>query len=611
MVNVKRKIQHAGLGFLFLIVMIFLFPMTGHAEAVDPEDPLNGRAEGQIDSGFYDDQAVVDSSNYEDGATPPEYITYGDGTEDVYGDESTEADDNGITSYDNEIEMYAASNPNNYDQITHNSAYASTTIRRGIDVSSWQGNIDWTSVKNSGVEYAFIRLGYRRSASGELGEDSYGLKNLAAAKAAGLKVGVYIFSQAINTSEAAEEAQYMLNLLGGTSLDLPIVMDYEYAGGGSGRLAEANLSQQAATDNVLAFCSVIQPTQYVPMLYANKDFLRHSLYMDQIDNKCLVWLANYTYQTDYERSYKFWQFSSTGYVNGISGYVDMDVWYDDGTPIELGTQYTGLVRFSDGKWYYLYMGQIQWNYCGFVQYQDGRWYYVNHGVIDYTANGLYPQVGGRWYYARGGVIDWSYSGLSQNCYGNWYAVRNGEYNSGFTGLLPHNNSFYYVKDGSLRWDFVGFILYQDGRWYYVDHGQVNYNMTGLCPQVGGGWYYAKGGVLDWNYTGLAQNIYGDWYAVKKGKFDNGFTGLMRHNSAFYYVKNGSLRWDYTGFVQYQDGKWYYVDKGCVNYHANGLYYDSYGKAYYTRGGVIDWSYCGFAPCEDGHTYYVNKGIAVK
>lgn len=215
--------------------------------------------------------------------------------------------------------------------IVHDSKFNGTTKRSGVDVSSWQGDIDWNQVKAAGIEYAIIRVGYRGLSSGTLAKDKKGIQNLQAAKAAGLKVGVYIFSQAISTSEAQEEADYTINQIAGNAIDLPIVIDYEYGAGNSGRLYDAHLSADAATSVVNAFCERVQSRGYYGMVYANKSMLEAQLNASDISSKYLVWLANYTNQTGYSGNYRFWQYTSTGSVPGISGNVDMDVWYDNGT----------------------------------------------------------------------------------------------------------------------------------------------------------------------------------------------------------------------------------------------------------------------------------------
>lgn len=216
---------------------------------------------------------------------------------------------------------------------THNSRYNGMTVRDGIDVSYYQGDIDWNAVRNAGIEFAIIRVGYRGYQYGNLSEDPKFWQNIQGAKAAGLKVGVYIFSQAINETEAAEEANFVLSRIGGYDIDLPIVMDFEYVSGVSnrGRLYQAGLSKDGATSVCNAFCSTVINAGYTPMIYANKSMLENQVDGNYLGARYKIWLANYTRQTSYTGPYNFWQYSSSGYVNGISGRVDMNFWYDDST----------------------------------------------------------------------------------------------------------------------------------------------------------------------------------------------------------------------------------------------------------------------------------------
>lgn len=214
---------------------------------------------------------------------------------------------------------------------THNSRYNGATIRDGIDVSYYQGDIDWNAVKNSGIEFVIIRVGYRGYQYGNLSEDPKYIQNIQGALNAGLKVGVYIFSQAINESEAVEEANFLLNRISGYNISLPIVMDFEYVSGVAdrGRLYTAGLSKDQATSVCSAFANTVKNAGYTPMIYANKSMLENQIDGNYLGTQYEVWLANYTTQTSYSGPYSFWQYSSSGYVNGISGRVDMNFWYDD------------------------------------------------------------------------------------------------------------------------------------------------------------------------------------------------------------------------------------------------------------------------------------------
>lgn len=216
---------------------------------------------------------------------------------------------------------------------THNSRYNGMTVRDGIDVSYYQGDIDWNAVKSSGIEFAIIRAGYRGYQYGNLKEDPKFWQNMQGATAAGLKVGVYIFSQAITEAEAAEEANFLLSRIQGYRVELPIVMDFEYVSGvaGNGRLYQAGLSRDKATSVCSAFCNTVINAGYTPMIYANKSMLENQMDGNYLGARYKIWLANYTKQTFYGGPYTYWQYTSSGYVNGINGRVDMNFWYDDST----------------------------------------------------------------------------------------------------------------------------------------------------------------------------------------------------------------------------------------------------------------------------------------
>lgn len=209
--------------------------------------------------------------------------------------------------------------------ITHNSKFAGYTVRQGIDVSKWNGTIDWKSVKSAGIEFAFVRTSYRGTSTGSLAKDPTADTNLKNAAAAGVKVGAYIFSQAITTAEAVQEAEYLLDSVKGYNITMPLVFDFEYYDGG--RLSNKKLSRRAQTDICLAFCERIRAAGYTPLVYANKSMLSSDLYASEINAKAPVWLAHYTTKTDYSGDYNFWQYTSAGKVSGISGNVDMNFWY--------------------------------------------------------------------------------------------------------------------------------------------------------------------------------------------------------------------------------------------------------------------------------------------
>ncbi len=195
-------------------------------------------------------------------------------------------------------------------------------VSLGIDVSKWNGEIDWDVVKAEGVDFAIIRCGYRGSSSGWLVEDPYFFQNIQGAKRAGIKVGVYFFTQAIDLVEAVEEASMVITLLGDTKLDFPIFIDTEGANGGRAD----NLDAATRTAVVNAFCQTIQNAGLEAGVYASRNWYLNRLNIDDLYGY-KIWLAEYRETPLYEGNYDLWQYTSSGSVAGIEGRVDLNVSY--------------------------------------------------------------------------------------------------------------------------------------------------------------------------------------------------------------------------------------------------------------------------------------------
>ncbi len=195
----------------------------------------------------------------------------------------------------------------------------------GIDVSRWNGTIDWKKVKAAGIDFAIIRVGYRGYGTGKLVEDTTARTNLAGATAAGIKVGVYVFSQAINQQEAVEEASLALSIVKGYKLDYPIFIDSEYSTSAKDGRADA-LAAPLRTAICEAFCKTVANSGYRTGVYASKSWFQYQLNVAALENYH-IWLAHYTTATDYARRYDMWQYTSTATVPGISGGVDMNFSY--------------------------------------------------------------------------------------------------------------------------------------------------------------------------------------------------------------------------------------------------------------------------------------------
>ena len=194
--------------------------------------------------------------------------------------------------------------------------------KTGVDVSEMQGAIDWNKVKECGINFAIIRVGYRGMTEGDLFEDERFKENLRNAKDAGLECGVYFFSQAITVEEAKEEAEYVLKLLGGTSLAYPIAFDYEVIASGMDTRV-INVSPEDATQIAEAFCTTIEKADYDVMIYGNQYDLNHFSAHELSDRP--IWLANYSETPAYTGEYRLWQYTSTGQVAGIETVVDLNL----------------------------------------------------------------------------------------------------------------------------------------------------------------------------------------------------------------------------------------------------------------------------------------------
>ncbi len=195
---------------------------------------------------------------------------------------------------------------------------------KGIDVSKYQGEIDWAKVQADGVEYAFIRLGLRGYESGKIVLDEYYEQNMRGANESGVKAGVYFFTQAVTVEEAIEEADFVIENLANFDVPYPVVFDVEMIVGGNGRAN--SLTQEERTDICIAFCDAIKEAGYTPMIYGNVKCFTKLLDMPRLENyeKWYAFYDDYMYMP-YEVS--IWQYTEEGSVDGIKGKVDMNIAY--------------------------------------------------------------------------------------------------------------------------------------------------------------------------------------------------------------------------------------------------------------------------------------------
>lgn len=192
----------------------------------------------------------------------------------------------------------------------------------GIDVSRWQGDIDFKKVKEAGAEFVFIRIGVESKQGEEIGMDSKYKQNIKNAKEAGLDVGVYLYTIALNKDVARSHAEWVVKALDGEKLELPIVFDWE----NFNKWNEYKLSFHDINSIADTFIDTVMKSGYKGMLYSSKFYLEN---IWENKNDYPVWLAHYTDETNYAGKYKIWQMCNDGVIDGINGDVDIDIMYLD------------------------------------------------------------------------------------------------------------------------------------------------------------------------------------------------------------------------------------------------------------------------------------------
>lgn len=198
----------------------------------------------------------------------------------------------------------------------------------GIDVSRWQENIDFESVKNAGVEFVIMRMGINSDIDKDISMDTYFKQNIEGAKNAGLKVGVYIYTAATNVETAISHARWTIEALEGIDLDFPVAFDWE----NWSKFRKYEISIHDLDETLSAFAYELKSHGYDTMLYSSKFYLEN-IWSNK--TKLPVWLAHYTNETNYQGDYFLWQMSNVGRVDGIKGNVDIDILYKNKTSLNL------------------------------------------------------------------------------------------------------------------------------------------------------------------------------------------------------------------------------------------------------------------------------------
>ena len=589
----------------------------------DADDPENARAFQQM----YGDEQTADDVAENDGIA----------TFSLEEDGSARSSSGITTKWENYILNSAGKiTGTKINTYIHNSKDTSgKSIAMGIDVSYHNGNIDWNKVKASGVEYALIRVGYRGYAGGTIAStgDSKFKTYIKGAKAAGLKVGVYFFSQAINVQEAEEEAVWTLNRIKGYQLDLPVVIDYEYAGttdknGNSlERLNNANLSKSQKTACVDAFCKKVKTAGYQAMVYSSSSWLEKDMDTDTLSKNYGVWMARYNTHSYvdsekgrfYDGTLNIWQCSSRAKIDGIGTCVDLDYWYKSGG--------TDVVKDpKTGEWYYTVNGVMDEGYTGVAKNSNG-WWRIENGWVNFKFEGIAENENGTWY-LKNGKVDFTYNGFVHDNT-NWWYVENGQITYNKNDVIKGNvngvNAWWHVVNSKVTRDTT--VAKSSNGWWYINNGKVDFGYYGFAANSNG-WWYLENGKVDFGYYGFASNSNGWWYLeggkvtfkkndVIKGTVDgvNGWwhvvgskvildTTVAKNSNGWWYIHNGVVDFTHNGVEKNSNG-WWKITNGKVDFSYKGIAQNSNGW-WYLEGGKVKFGYNGKLVV-NGKTYAIKGG----
>lgn len=409
-------------------------------------------------------------------------------------------------------------------------------IARGIDVSRWQGVVDWTAVAANDV--SFVMLGTR--SKGAIDPNFH--TNVQGASAAGLKVGAYIYSLATTPDMARAEADFVLDLVKDYPISFPIAFDAEDSST-LGTLPPYQVSQV-----INAFCDRIKEAGYHPLVYANDYWLANKIDLSQMNYD--IWVARYEAKHTFQNPV-MWQVTSTGQIQGINGNVDIDFLYQDLTPKLPGS----LWRTIGGKTYYYQSYSMQKD----TWINDGTgWFYMNNE--GHPSTGWFDKDGQRYYLDEtNGRMFTGWKELSDK----WYYFNAG--GSMNTGWLMDNGAKYYLNsDGTMATGWVdlndqhyymdetnghmktGWLDYNGKRYYLQDSGVM---ATGWIDLNNKRYYLNNDGSMatGWQTDGMTK-----YYMTEDGSAATGWKQL--DNSWYYFNPNGNMN---TGWVN-PDGNWYYL-----------------------------------------------------
>ncbi len=418
-------------------------------------------------------------------------------------------------------------------------ATAGNAIAWGIDVSKHNGAVNWAAVAQSGATFAFVKAGSTKS-----GMDPFFQANMSGANAAGLKVGVYVYSYASNADQARNEANLVLEWMAPFTVSFPVVYDIE-------NTAQAGLSQAQKQELINAFCSTVSAAGYYPMVYSSKNWFDNRIGATGYDK----WVAQYNDHLDYNGA-AFWQNSCKASVSGVGTRVDTNYQFKDYSQIIVADGFSdrdGGTRFYAG--YKMQRGWVDWaetrfhiDEAGFVQKE--MWFADESGTYYLQGDGSV---------ARGQV---------NIADGSYYFDGAGHRLTGWVGL--ENGKFYYAPDTAMM--VKGWFADESGTYYLnPESGAV---LTGARTIDGSNYYFNENGVRVSGWVALETGTYyyaGDTGIMVKGWVDDEagrhymstkdghmlVSDVTIEGKNYYFGDNGVMA---TGLVAKPDGQVYYYDE---------------------------------------------------
>lgn len=419
--------------------------------------------------------------------------------------------------------------------------------KTGIDVSKWQGNIDWDSVVSDDVHFAIIRIGHGHS---ENWLDTFAVKNMDACERLGIPYGVYFYSTAVTDDEASQEAASLTAALTGRNPSLGVFVDVE----DTDAYKAAGIDPYSDGKKIVKFADIIlndiRKAGYIPGIYANTDYYDNVLYPASHFYSSIRWVARYyNYNLDHtDRNaapagkWDIWQYGSTGTVKGIEGNVDLDAmicdaYQSDYVKVKDSVSVSsGWTEDIESGWHY--RKQDGTYYTGWNQI-DGAWYYFDETGLMRTGS---QNIGGTWYdFDDNGRM---LTGWQKQPDGSWKYY----YDSGALAQntwVMNNDAWYYLGENGKM--LTGWMK-KDNAWYYL---QGNGAMTTGWMQSGGTWYFFddSGAMIQnrWEKTGDT------WYYLDAGGAMATDWKKIGDNLWYYFAANGAM----TENWQYINGTWYF------------------------------------------------------